>query len=237
MAYSYSTYTLALQTMIATSGADVSFQTILPSIIDYAEQRIYRELDLLSTDIADYSTTLTPNSRNASINQSFVVTDTVNVLTPAGSGNSNGTRNPLVRVSKEVLNTLWPTNTSSAMPSVPTMFAMIDQWDIIVGPPPDAAYGLEVIGTQRPAPLSAANPSTFLTDHLPDLFLAASMIFVSGYMRDFGAQTSDPAMSSSWEAQYEKLLASAMTEEQRKFGWGASWSSYPTSAAAEPQRG
>jgi hypothetical protein len=235
--YNYTTYTTELANLSAYSLTDPSFVTNLPSAIDYSEQRIYRELDLLATNVSDYSTTLTANSRNVSIPETFVVTDTINVLTPTGSGNTDGTRNPLARVSKEVVNALWPSNTAPATPSIPTMFAMIDQWNLIVAPAPDAGYSLEVIGTTRPAPLSSTNPNTFLTDHLPDLFMAASMIFMSGFMRNFSASGNDPGMSVNWESQYEKLLASALSEEARKYGWGASWTTYPASAAAQPQRG
>lgn len=235
--YTYDTYTAALANLMAYQTTDASFIGIEPSIIDYAEQRIYRELDLLSTNVSDYSTTLSANNRQASISNSYVVTDIVNVLTPVGGTSTTGTRNPLVPVSREIINALWPSNTATVTPSVPTMFAMLDQWTILVAPPPDAAYGLEVIGTQRPAALSALNATTFLSERLPDLFLAASMVFASGWMRNFGAQASDPQMGTSWEQQYEKLLASAEVEEARKWKWGGSWTGYPVVPTAQPQRG
>jgi hypothetical protein len=55
--------------------------------------------------------------------------------------------------------------------------------------------------------------------------MAASMVFASGYMRNFGSQADDPRMSQSWESQYQLLKASAQTEQarQRFESWG--WSS------------
>jgi hypothetical protein len=103
---------------------------------------------------------------------------------------------------------------------------MLDQFTIILGPWPDANYQVEVIGTIRPTPLSATNTTTFLTTYLPDLFLAASMIFASGYQRDFGSQADNPQQSASWEMQYEKLFASANAEELRKKFSGLGWTSY-----------
>ncbi len=47
--YTYNTYVVALKTMIVSSPSDVPFDNILPSCIDYAEQRIYRERNLLDT--------------------------------------------------------------------------------------------------------------------------------------------------------------------------------------------
>ena len=56
MAYTYSTFQTALAEMLATTTSDSNFTGILPSIIDYAEQRLYRELDLLSATQAQTAT-------------------------------------------------------------------------------------------------------------------------------------------------------------------------------------
>ena len=234
MSYNYASYTLALQTLMVSQAPDVDFTNIEPSAIDYAEQRCYRELNLLNTVQTDSSTTLANGVRSATIPSSFIVVNNMNVLTPAGTTDDTAVRKPLVPVSRDVIDNLWPSNSS---PGVPQMFAMVDQWSVLFGPAPDDAYALEVIGTYRPAPLSAANPTTFLSTYLPDLFLAASMVFMSGYMRNFGAQMNDPAMSSSWETQYQTLFKSAETEEARKHFWASSWTAYPVASGAQPQRG
>jgi hypothetical protein len=234
MSYTYLTYRSALQTLVVSQDPDPDFDAILPSAIDYAEMRIYRELDLISTVVVDESSLLTNGTRVATINNAFVTVDNINVLTPAGSTGATGERQTLIPVSRALLDSLWPGNSVTGLP---VMFSMVDQWTMILGPCPDAGYFLEVVGTQRPTPLSASNTSTFLTARLPDLFMAASMIFMSGYMRNFGAQQNDPAMSSSWEAQYQNLKASADAEELRKHFWASSWSSQPISNQAQPQRG
>ena len=64
--------------------------------------------------------------------------------------------------------------------------------------------------------MSVTNTSTQLTNFFPDLFIAASMIFATGYQRDFGAQSDNPAQGQSWENQYDLLIKSALTEEARK---------------------
>lgn len=235
MSYTYATYKAALAVEMATSEAGANFLAILPSCIDYAEQRCYRELNLLNTVQVDASTVTVAGQRTISIPQSFIVVNSMAVLTPAGSTQANGTRRPLSPVSVEVINALWPA--ANASQDVPAMVAMQDQWTAILGPSPDAAYAVEVVGTYRPAPLSSTDTSTFLSTYLPDLFFAASMVFMSGYMRNFGAQMNDPAMSASWEQQYGLLFKSADSEEARKHGWGASWTGYPVSPAAQPQRG
>jgi len=228
----YTSYITALTTEMVVQPDDVSFNAILPDIIDYAEQRIYRELDLLSTVTRDATAAFTTLTRSFTFPQHFVTTQQINVITPAGQPPASGTRVSLTPVSKEYLDYVWP---SLAGASVPKSFAMLTDQTIIVGPWPDATYTVEVVGTTRPAPLGTGNPQTFLTLYLPDLFLAASMVFASGYMRNFGSQADDPRMSASWEDQYGKLLASANVEEMRKKFNGPGWASMSPTPLASPR--
>lgn len=236
MSLTYTTYVTALSTLTTIPSSNSDFTAILPDCIDYAEQRIYRELNLLSTVIRDASQALTPASRDFTLptaQGAFVVVNGVNLITPAGSTPANGSRNRLTPMSLDVLDVIWP---SSAGSTLPAGFAMVTQTAIVVGPWPDAAYTVEVVGTTRPTPLSAGNTVTFMSANLPDLFLAASMIFMAGYMRNFGAQSDDPQMAQSWESQYTALKTSAATEEARKMFMGAAWSSLTQSAEAQPAR-
>lgn len=229
----YTTYVSQLENMIAMDPTDVDFPTIIPAIINYAEMRIYRELDLISTITRDTSVVMTAGDQNIALPDTFVVIQGLNLL-PAGAAPATASRTPLVSTSKEVVYALWGDPTATGTPS---MYAMVDQWTAIVGPSPSAAFGVESYGTIRPNPLSASNPNTFLTTYLYDLFLAASMIFVSGWMRNFGAMSSDPQMSSSWEAQYQTLKASANVEELRKKSWSDAWTAFSPTPLAQPSRG
>lgn len=236
MSYTYASYTSALAELMVTTPLDPDFVAIEPSIITYAEQRIYRELDLLSTIVRDSSSTLTANSRNFTLPTGqgrFVTTQGFNVYTPV---NTMTTRNQLVPTTRDFLDATWPSETASTTPSVPANFSMITDQQIIVGPPPDATYTVEVIGTIRPASLSVANPTTFLTLYLPDLFLMCSMIFASGYQKNFGSQADDPKMAASYESQYQFLKESALVEQLRAKWQSVSWSSMSPSPIATPPR-
>ncbi len=230
----YTTYVAQLEQMIAMDPTDTDFQTILPAVINYAEMRIYRELDLISTIFRDTSVALVKANPNATLPNTFVTVQGINVLTPFATDPSIASRNPLVPTSKEVIYALWGNPNTTGLPQ---MYAMVDQWKVIFGPSPDNFYTIEAYGTLRPAPLSASNTTTFLTTYLYDLFLAASMVFVSGYMRNFGAQASDPQMSSSWENQYQALKTSANIEELRKKSWSDSWTAFSPTPLAQPPRG
>lgn len=225
----YTTYISEIAAITAISSniivnGDASFGPIAPGMIDYAEQRLYREGDFLTTYITDSSTNVVANNHVFSYPTSqgtFLVIDQINIITPAGAPVSSGTRVPLQVASKSFLQTLYPNDATSI--GVPAYFAPATATACFLGPVPDQAYNVEIIGTQRPAPLSAANSSTFLTQTLPDLFIAASMIFMSGYMRNFGSQADTPQMAVSWESQYDKLFASADMEEMRKKYQGQAW--------------
>lgn len=232
----YSTYKTALATLSVVPETDANWLAILPDAIEYAELRIYRDLDLLSTVQVNTSFSTAINASKVAITGgTFVTLQNVNVITPAGTTDPDlGTRVPLLPVSKEYIQYAWPSATNAG---VPTYFAMIDERTFSLGPWPNAVYTLEIIGTVRPATLSASNTTTFISQYLPDLFLMASMIFISGYQRNFGRQSDDPAMSQSYESQYQALLRGATVEEYRKKFSASGWTSISPSPVATPGRG
>lgn len=226
----YAEYVAILQKLLTVPTIDNVFLSILPRIIDYAEQRIYREGQFLDTIVTDSTVAFTPSSRILPLpsDQRFYVVDDVNVITPAGITNPDlGTRNALIPTTKEWLNQVW---NSVSGADVPEYVARLNDQTMIVGPWPDQAYQIEFVGTIRPPPLSASNTTTFLSLYLPDLFVAASMIFGTGWQRDFGAQSEDPQAAMSWETTYSKLFASANFESLRmKWSTGADPTTYSQS--------
>lgn len=233
MAYNYGQYVANLANMLVIQPTDPNYQIVLPSIIDDAEQRVYRELDLLTTIVRDQSGFLTPNSRNFTFPQHFVVSESINVFTPSGSLTN---RNALTPVSIEWMDSIWGNEAAPSSPSIPQYYAMVTDQMIIVGPPPDAPYSVEVVGTIRPTPLSSTNQTTYLTLYLPDLFFAASLVFGYGFMKDYGATTDDPNAPGSWEAHYQKLASSANVEEFRKKYGSQGWSPKQPDPIATPPR-
>ncbi len=237
MSINYTTYVSQIANLTVISSNDASFQTMLPGMIDYAEQRIYREGDFLATYITDTSTNVVANSRTFNYPTSmatFLVIDQVNILTPISATSSNATRVPLTVVSKQFIDQVYPNNSSGT--GVPKFFAPATDDMATLGPVPDQSYNVEVIGTARPAALSVTNSSTFLTQTLPDLFIAASMIFASGYMRNWGSQADDPKMATSWQGQYDLLFASVGMEEARKKYNSQAWQAQIPNSIATPSR-
>lgn len=241
MPLTYATYQEALATLTAIPETDDNFQSILPNAIDYAEQRIYRELDMITENMRDASTSTIASNRNFALPTSlgtFQVVTGINIITPASTGADSGTRNPCTPVSLDVLDWTYPSASSAGVPTMFNYFSQASgQTGVVFGPWPDATYRVEVIGKIIPTPLSASNTTTFLTLYLPDLFLAASMVFMTGYLKNFGSQSDDPKQAQSWEMQYQTLKASADSWEARKRFAGASWTSKQAEPGAVPQRG
>jgi hypothetical protein len=107
----------------------------------------------------------------------------------------------------------------------------------LVGPFADDTYYVEIVGTYRPASLSATNPTTFISLYLPDIMIMASMVYISAYQRNFGRASDDPQMAITYESQYQALLKGAAAEEARKKFEASGWSSQSASPFATPTRG
>lgn len=249
MSLTYTTYQAALQNFLVmndvTGISDLA--AVLPNIIDFAEQRIYRELDFLTTETTATSLAVAGN-RNVPVPSTVIVLNDVNFITPVSQTNPDAmgsTRNPLQRTSVSFINFTWSAAANeNGTPSVPQYYALLNATTVnptgnvtnmLVAPAPDAAYTVEFVGTVRPTPLSASNTVTFLSTYLPDLFLAASMIYAAGYQQNFSQDGTTPGMADYWEKQYQTLKGSAAVEEARKKSEAPDGTTMQPSPFAAPQ--
>ena len=233
-------YVAQIANMAVVDPANTEFLITLPQAITYAENRIYRDLDLLNTSVAN-TYTLTTGSRQLSLTgYPFVVSEQINIITPVGQTDPDAvgaTRNPCLPVTKEFLDQVYGSS-AVANRGVPQYFAPFNDNLFYFGPAPDAAYTVEIVGTERPASMSSTNLSTFISLYLPDLFIMASMIYIAAYQRNFSsASGNDPQMPVTYETQYQALLKGAMVEEARKKYESSGWTSLSPSAVATPTRG
>lgn len=219
------------------------FQALIPMMLNYAEQRIQRDLELLNTQVLRVGYVLTVGSNQLSIPPAdlLVVQD---VLV-----NIDGTPTPMHPVSKNYLLTVWPASSTPGPPRVVALqggdTSTFGQTGTILlfGPPPDAPYGVNCIGETRAISLAtygttgaASVVTTFLSTWLPDLLVMACMIYVSGYQRDFGRQADDPQMAQSYENQYDLLLAAVNKQEFQRRWEADAWSALAKSPVATPTR-
>ncbi len=233
------TYASTLATLANLMGdpllaTDANFLQIIPSAFDDAEQRICREVDFLGAVVTTASIATTPSVRLINWSNSFYVVQSVNAISPAGTTNPDlGTRNPLLPATKEMLDYLYPSATGAG---IPKYLGRVTQDTAVLGPWPDGAYTLEITGTQRPATLSASNTTTFISTYLPDLFISACMIYLSGYAQNFSAMGDNPAQAVNWKGHYDDELKSASLEEARKRFTSEGWSASQPSPQATPPR-
>lgn len=233
----YNSYVQQIATMAVVPTTDANFQIILPQAINYAELRIQRDLDFLSTQTSNTSYSFTANNNTVTIpTATFVTLQTMAVT-------SGGQTYPLTPVTKEYLQNVYGSASGATIPKYFAVFggdaatAGLTSQNIIVGPWPDQAYNIVLTGTIRSAPLSSTNTTTFISVYLPDLMIMASMIYISAYQRNFGKLNDDPQMAQTYESQYQALKAGALIEENRKKFEAAAWTSYSPAPVASPTRG
>lgn len=214
---------------------DGDFQAVLPSAIMAAENRILRDLDLLSTRVTDDTGQLTQNRRRFILPTDVGTFIVLEVLRPIVDGVYG---QPLLPASRETIDALFPSEVAPSQPSIPQFWAPIDQATVLVGPPPDADYFMSCFGTQRPATLDPKNTvGTFISGQLSDVFLAAQLCWLTGgWQRNWSPAADDPATAAGWEAEYSRLITPSLIEEARKKLQGSGWSSrLPSPIAAPPQ--
>lgn len=217
------------------------FSNILPRAIEYGEDRIYKEMTFLGTRAQDASLTFSGSTRSLNLQNmttKIIVPEGVAAITPVGTVPALGTRVQFQAASLDVIDMFWPDERVTAAPDDvdERYWAMLDAYTIVVEPTPDDTYVAEITGLFMPTALSSTNTTTYITLTYPALFVACTMIFLSGYLRNFGAQADNPKMSASWEDQYKILAASTVMEEQRRRSQGIGWSANAPAPLAKPDR-
>lgn len=243
-----------VQPTTTTFDTSSRYNNDIPFIIEYAEGLIYRDpdLDFLATRQSDSSQSTTAGSRYVTIPPTFIVLERLNLILPAGAqpDSVGSSRVPLIRTSPDVLEVMWPETSTTQTPSFGlTSWSIFDQQiaspasKVRIAPTPDASYVAEFKGTFRPAPLAQqAAAQTFLTEYLPDLFLAATMVHICGLMKNYAAAgvagaVDDPQQGVYWSQQYATLKRGAAVEEARKKSQASGFGVYsPTPVAGAAGR-
>lgn len=227
----YTDLVTALAAYVQEEQPSAAYTTALPTIISKAELRIYKDLDLAAVSAVNASLVFMPGSRI--LNLTPMTGQTLNglpvqfpypvtveglvAIVPAWQAPTYGGRVRYQPVSWSFIDMVWPNESVVSVPGTPfAYFALLDDQTLITAPTPDQQYTAEVLGTWRPAPMSATNQESWIGDHLPDLLFDACMIEAMGFQRNFGAQTDDPRSSVTWESRYQADLSRARDEETRR---------------------
>jgi hypothetical protein len=230
------------------SFANAPLQALLPQILAFAEGRIQRDLDLLSSQTSNlYTLTAGVNVFPLPV-VDFQTVQTLEIVQLAANGAVVNSF-PLTPASKEFIQNCYAGLTNAGMPKWFAMYgdAFGGEQDsvtnILLGPAPSFGFSVRVTGTAYEPSLftNASNgiadtQYTYISNYYPDLLVAASMIFISGYQRNWSAVSDDPKMAQSYENQYQLLKAGAIEMENRRKFQGSAWSAYSTPPAATPTR-
>jgi hypothetical protein len=229
------------------SFVDAPLQTIVPQILNYAELRINRDLDLLSSQTSNiYTLTAAQNVFPLPVND-FVTVQTLEIVYLSNDIVVDSC--PLLPVSKEFIQNCYGGMFSANTPKYYAMYGdnFGDEQDsvtnILLGPAPNYAYSLRVTGTayapslyQSASAGSADSVYTYISAYYPDMLVLASMIYISAYQRNWSATADDSEMAQSYEKQYQALRLGAVPLENRRKAMGSGWSAYSTPIAATPTR-
>ena len=253
--------TLMTLAAVPLNEEDDKFQRIIPAGFLYAEQRIYHELSFLATDVTQ-PITLVAQEREVLLPSDVVMVRSIAVCTPPGAITRNSRRFYPQRISIEALDMFWPQ--ANFKPGIPKWYTIVGVrpppavlpqppqigtqplppnfsperfvYALRLAPSPDRAYTAEVFAGVQPKVLSQSNPETFLSVNYPELFIAACMVYITGYQRDYGAASDDPQRAMSWEAQYKTLRESTALEAGMQRGEGPGFTALPPATIAQTPR-
>lgn len=222
---------------------DPDLQVLIPQMINTAELRIQRDLDLEQSVTNNSALALTSGSNLLTMDvNAFITVQSMSYV--AGTVTTR-----ILPTSRSFIDDVYP---DSSIQGPPVYFAPYGgdatttgatSQLFIFGPTPDSSYPLSINGTVRMISLNSFNTSgpaatayTFISAYLPDLFLMACMQYISAFQRNWSAQSGDPAMSVTYEAAYQALLKGAMVEENRRKMWASAWTSLSVPAVATSTR-
>ena len=125
---------------------DPDFQTELPDALAYANNRMCRDIDFLTTRTAQSGPTLSVGVGTFTLSgiAQIVVLENLAVITPAGQ------ISPLTRQTEAYIETMYPYSwigfpAPTSARGLPVDFSLLDGLNVFIGPAPDLAY-LDVYG-------------------------------------------------------------------------------------------
>lgn len=213
-----------------TQFVDAPVQAAVPSMLNYAELRIQRDLDLLPARTSLTTAVVSGNPNLTLSVDAFVSVETLVV-------NNGGALMSMLATSREFIQNVYLGGTQG----VPQYFAMYGgdaatggntSNIILLGPTPDSNYPIVITGMVRLPSLylNATTPlagtaNTFISAYLPDILVQAAMIYIAEYQHNWGAASNSPEMGPTFETNYQNLMQGALVEEARKRFAAGAWSS------------
>lgn len=169
---------------------DTSFTALLPTIVQQAEDRVLKTLNIPAFK-QNSTATLVPNNRlfPAPYDMESCHTFTIN---------NNGTFTPLIYREPSVIYEMWGNDTVGA----PRYYSMYNATTFLLGPTPDQAYPVEFQYFYQPPSITTANTS-WIGTFAPNVLLYACLVEAYTYMK--GEQD----LQQTYERAFQKALNDA----------------------------
>lgn len=183
-----------------TEDPDSEFSDEIDTIIENAELRIARDLDV------ENFTAMTERVTGSMSTGNREIARTSAVISVSQFNIVNGSARPVLQKRPEsFLNFFWPDRTATG---VPRYYADLDETKWVVAPTPDDTYAYEIETKQRITGLSSGTPTTWISTQHPDLLFFACL--VEGEI--FHTNPEDLAL---YEGRYQQALEGVNRESIR----------------------
>jgi hypothetical protein len=191
------------------TDAAVLTTTIVNGIIDHAEDRIYRDIELPIDNAYETSTTAAGTPFVAMPGANITEMTTIKYAqTYTTVNNVPQDRTFMVRKDLSFMNEYWPKRaTQAAAGVVPKYYAVWDTDTIYIAPTPNSVYGVEIAITKQPPGLSTSNTTTWLGTNAPRVLLYAALCETFKYLKG------PVDMLQLYESSYKEALQ-ALAQEQ-----------------------
>jgi hypothetical protein len=173
----------------------------IPSLINFAERRISRDLKIqgfqtvVVTNLqAGVAVLVKPDRWRETISMNI------------GTSTNNNTRVQIFSRAYEYIRSYWPNDTQVAQP---VFYADYNYTNWILAPTPDAAYPIEILYYELPVLLDENTQTNWLTQYAPNLLLYATLLEATPFLKN-------DERIPVWQAMYQSAAQALQGEDMSK---------------------
>lgn len=172
-------------------NSETSFVSNIPNFVQVAEQRVYNTVQIPAIR-KNQTGSLTSGNKYLTLPSDWLSTFSLSVIDPVTSAQTY-----LLNKDVDYIREAFP---YPAVSGVPTHYAIFDTSTLIIGPTPDASYGVELHYYYYPTSIVTAG-TTWLGTNFPDVLLYGSIREAYLYMK--GEQD----LVQLYDSRYQESLA------------------------------
>jgi len=173
----------------------------IPSLINFAERRISRDLK-----IQGFQTVVVTNLQTgvAVIAKPDRWRETISMN--IGTGTGSNTRVQLASRAYEYVRSYWPNDT---LVEQPVFYADYNYTNWIIAPTPSSAYPIEILYYELPVLLDDNTQTNWLTQYAPNLLLYATLLEAAPFLKN-------DERIPVWQTMYQSAAQALQSEDMSK---------------------